>query len=245
MTTALATIRHELTPGVWGMIEKFAPVVRASQLFGVKTVEQAIGIMVKGHELGLSLTASFDFINIIQDRPALNPRGALALIQQSPEFAGMKIEDLRGDKGQPSGCRVTMKRNNGTEYTTEFTMDDAKRADLIKPGSGWEKYPANMLRWRAIGYCADVVFPDIIGGMKRADEFGADISPDGNVITVEARPIQPSQPQTPQANTATLLNDLVTKFGAMAILQANNNKLPTTTEEVEALRVKLEGGATS
>jgi hypothetical protein len=34
-----------------------------------------------------------------------------------------------------------------------------------------------MLRWRAIGFCADVVFPLLIGGMKRADELGAGITP--------------------------------------------------------------------
>ncbi len=34
--------------------------------------------------------------------------------------------------------------------TMEFTMDDAKRAQLIKAGSGWTKYPKAMLFARAI-----------------------------------------------------------------------------------------------
>lgn len=169
------TVRQELTPDTWQMIKEIAPAMQQSRLFGVASPEAAMAIMLKGYELGLSLTASFEFVQVIQGRPTLSPRGALALIQQSPNFAGMTITDS-DDK-----CTVWMKRKNGFEYTTEFTIEQAKKAGLVKKDSGWDKYPANMLRWRAIGYCADVVFPDIIGGMKRADEFGANITPEGDV----------------------------------------------------------------
>ena len=189
-----------LTVQAWSLIQDVAPAMFASRFFGITSNEQAMAIMVKGYELGLSLGASFEFIHVIQGKPGLSPRGMLALIQQHPAFAGMTIED------KPESCRVTMRRKNGFEYTAEFTMDDAKRAGLVKSGGGWEKYPANMLRWRAVGFCADVVFPDVLGGMKRTDELGADLTAEGETIEAEytVQPLAPKQvPAQPKAKAAT------------------------------------------
>lgn len=230
-----AIVKHQpLTPEIWRMIEGIAPTMKDSRLFGVATAPQAAAIMLKGHELGLSLTASFDFINVIQDKPTLIPRGALALIIGSPEYDGMKIEDMTDGKGTPTSCKVWMKRKNGLEYTAQFTMEDAKRADLIKPGSGWAKYPANMLRWRAIGFCADIVFPDVLGGMKRADEMGADLTPDGEVIQGSWKVQQPTKaPRLP-------IQDLLDKYSPDTIIAAAGGNLPQTQAEVDAVAAKLE-----
>lgn len=239
MTTAI--VRHELTPTVWGMIQEIAPFAKDSRLFGVATAPQAVMVMAKGHELGLPLTTSFEYIHIIQDKPTLSPRGALALIMQSDQCESLKIDEQNDDKGNPVSCKVTMKRKGGIEYTAIFTMQDAIRADLVKAGSGWAKYPASMLKWRAVGYAADVVFPDIIGGMKRADEFGAAISADGDVIattwTVQPQTAAP----TPTANSMipTKIQQLIEAFGADTVFKACNNKMPTTEAEVHDLTAKL------
>lgn len=240
MTTAL--VRRELTPTVWSMIQEIAPFAKDSRLFGVATAPQAIMIMAKGHELGLPLTAAFEFVTVIQDKPALIPRGALALIYASPFYAGLKIDDQIDDKGNPVACVVWMKRNNGMEYTVKFTMADANRAGLVKPDSGWTKYPGNMLRWRAIGFCADVVFPDVLGGMKRADELGADLTPDGEVITTTWK-VQSQSAPLPTMQTQITLQQLVDAYGAEKVFEAAGNKLPGTTEEVQAVAAKLNGGA--
>jgi len=211
------------------MIKAMAPAMHASRFFGVASPEQAMAIMIKGHELGLGLASSFEFIKSIQGKPALVPMGALALIQGSPLCAGLKIEDLKDDKGAPQACRVWMKRTNGFEYTVEFSMEDAKRAGLVKPDSGWANYPANMLRWRAIGFCADVVFPDVLGGLKRADEYGADLTPRGDVIEVQfqSAPIQSAPAGPPQVT----LQELLDRYGADVVLAANDGLIPATAED--------------
>lgn len=244
------TIRPQLTPSVWQMIERVAPAMHMARLFKTSSPEQAMAIMLKGYELGLGLTASFEFVQVVEGRPALSPRGMLALIQAHPECAGIKIEDIKDGQGKPQACRVTMKRRNGFEYTVEWNMADAERAGVIKPGSGWEKYPANMLRWRAIGFCADVVFGDVIGGLKRADELGADLTPDGDVIegswrvppsqTPETEPAAEAAP-TIEAPTSTVsLNDLVARYGAEAIMAANDGRIPGTDEELQTVAAALE-----
>jgi hypothetical protein len=234
-------VRPQLTPEVWQMISAVAPAMHGARLFGVSNVEQAAAIMLKGYELGLGLTASFEFVQVIQGKPTLSPRGMLALIQTSPECTGIKVVDDVDTKGAPYSCTVTMRRRNGFEYTAKFTMDDAIRAGLVKDGGGWATYPANMLRWRAIGFCADVVFPDLIGGMKRADELGAHISPDGDVVegTWTVQPIAQAQPVSKAAAAVISLNDLVNVYGPEAVMAANNGAIPGTDEEVAAVAEKL------
>jgi len=192
-------VRQPLTPQSWEMIQAVAPAMHAARWFGMSNPEQAAAIMLKGYELGFGLAAALEFIQPIMGKPALSPRGALALIHGSGILDKLEIKDLHNSQTQePSACRVTMRRKDtGFEYGITFSMEDATRAGLVKPDSGWEHYPANMLRWRAIGFCADVVCPDVLGGMKRADELGADLTPDGDVI-IEASPWQVAETVEPE-----------------------------------------------
>lgn len=241
---AIILHRPQLTPTVWEMIERVAPAIHQSRLFGVASKEQAMAIMLKGYELGLSLTASFEFIQVVEGKPAISPRGALALILNSRVCSGVKITE------EPGKCTVWMKRSNGFEYTVTWTIEDAKRAGVVKPGSGWEKYEANMLRWRAVGFCADVVFPDVIGGMKRTDELGADITPDGDTIDGSWRSAptateptaseeQISVPTIEAPKAAISLDQLVARYGAEAIIAANDGRIPGTQAELDAVAEKL------
>jgi hypothetical protein len=185
--------------------------------------------MLKGYEVGLPLTASFEFIQVIQGKPTLSPRGVLALIHQS-NAAEVRTTRLT-DNGLFIGYECWMKRHDsGFEYTVRFTMDDAKRADLVRPESGWEHYPENMCLWRSVGFCADVAVPDIIGGMRRVDEYDAPITPDGDLVEAEYV-IAIAPPPT--------LDALVAQFGADAILAASGGAIPATAEELSIVAAAL------
>lgn len=235
-TQALAV--RQLTPSIWEMIQQVAPVMHTSHLFGTYSVEQATAIMLKGYELGLPLTASFELISVIQGKPALSPRGALAIILSSHDLASMKIDD-----SVPHQCTVTMARKStNMEYTITYTLAQATAAGLVKPDSNWVKWEANMLRWRAVGFVEDVLFPDLLAGMKRADEFGAAVDDAGNVIEGDWTPgpatAQPAKPPTSVVTTANL-EDLIAKYGAEAIMGACEGGIPGTDEEVAAVAAKL------
>lgn len=238
MTSKAITVRKPLTPSTWEMISTIAPAMHQSRLFGVSNPEQAAAIMLKGYELGLSPTASFELIDVIKGKPALKPKGALALLHNHPECAGISVRDISDDNGNPISCHVRMKRRNGFEYSVNFSMEDAERAGLVKPDSNWEKYPANMLRWRAIGYCADVVFPDVLGGLLRADDYGAEITEDGDIIDGQW---QESDSVTDLGNehVPQLLQALADEYGHDAILEAAGGTLPATIGELEAVALML------
>lgn len=233
-------VRQPLAPQTWEMISAVAPAMHKSRLFGVSAPEQAMAIMLKGHELGLGLTASFEFIQVVEGRPALSPRGALAIIQNSGLCAGLRIEDLKDKAGKAMACRVWMRRSNGFEYTVEWSMAEALAAGVVKQDSGWDRYPANMLRWRAIGFCADVVFPDVLGGMKRADELGADLTASGDVIEGSWQAVEETPPPT-EAAAAPSLTELVERHGAEAIMAANEGRIPGSDAELAAVAARLGG----
>lgn len=181
MANKLTTIEHK--PDMIQVAKALAN--ETYRFLGVRP-EELTAIYIKGYELGFKMTSSPEFIQSILGKPTLSPKGHLALLHASGLFSGngyLKVEDLKNKDGSVLGCKVAMKRNDSNvEYETTFTMEDAKRADIIKSGGGWEKYPSNMCRWRAIGYCADIVASDIGGGMLRANELGVDVTPDGEII---------------------------------------------------------------
>jgi len=178
------------------MINELAPVIHASHFFPAASPQHAAVIMLKGWELGLSLTSAFEFIDVIQGRPTLSPRGALALAWRSGELEYLKVTEP--PEGPEHECTVCIRRKGGIEYSLTWSIEDAKKAGLVTPAGGtkvdgtirgesnWIKYERNMLRWRAIGYVLDVLFPDAMGGLKRADEFGATVDGEGSVIEANA-----------------------------------------------------------
>lgn len=228
-------VRKQMDGGAWAMIQSAAPMMYKSRLFGVASEEQAAAIMVKGYEMGLGFSASFELIQVIDGKPTLIPRGALALAYQSGLIERLEIEEINDDKGAPYACRVSGMRKNGFEYATEFTMDDARRAGLVRQGSGWEKYPKNMLKWRAIGFWIDTVLPDVQGGMKRSDELGATVDDRGDVIDVIA--VDPVE-HTPANNVPTIeqiLNDFDPGDVQMILEKNFGGNLPTSDADIFAL----------
>jgi hypothetical protein len=222
---------RELTPGIWQMIEKMAPVMHRAHLFGVTSPDQAAAIMLKGYELGLSMTASFELVQVIQGKPALSPRGAMAILLSSPLQNGIRIVRLE-DKGKFVGYECYMERTNGFGHTARFTMQDAQIAGLIKPDSGWQKYPENMCLWRAIGFAADVVFPDVTAGMttlmKAPEMYGVALTEGGDVIDATNVPVVDP------------LQALIDQYTAEKIY-AVYGSIPETPEQIAEAREKLQG----
>ena len=248
--TQLAVIeeKHELTPAIWDMIMGMAPVMHNSRLFGVASQDQAAAIMLKGYELGLPVTASFEFINVIDGKPTLSPRGALALINSKNVLDEYKLNRLTDKAGAFFGYECTMKRGK-TSFTARFSLEDAKRADLTegsptssgKRGRGnWEKYPENMCMWRAIGFAADVICPDITGGMttflKAAEQFNVEVDDAGNFVKV----VEPVIVAKVEPVVKISLNQLVEKYGPEKIMQVNNGMIPASQDEVDLVAGLLE-----
>lgn len=249
LTTVVNLPVREITPGVWRMIQEIAPVMYRARMFGVSSPEQAIATMLKGYELGFGLTASFEFVKVIQGKPEVIPRGALALLHNNPHIEKIEIKRLADEQGNFVGYETTMRRDNGFEYTARWTMEDARRAGLVKPDSGWEKYPENMCLWRSVGFCADVVAPDITAGlttlMKMPEAYGVALDESGDVIDVQDAQDARRAPQLAAESDTVTLNDLLAQYEPdevmSAVQQVTGGRMPGSAEEVQKIAEVLHG----
>jgi hypothetical protein len=160
------------------MKEQAVTLVKSGMLpNGIKTPEAAMAIAIKGVEIGMPMMQSFAQINIIGGKPCISAEGMNFLIRKHCPAA--KIDIVKRDH---EGCVINASRPGAMVTKFEFTMEDAKRAELLGNPS-WKKFPKNMLFARCISDMARTMFPDCIGGISYTpEELGAVVDIDGHVV---------------------------------------------------------------
>jgi hypothetical protein len=150
--------------------------------------EQAIAaVFVKialGDSMGLSAAESVTGIDIIQGRVAIGANIRAARMQR----AGFDWNVLRHDN---DGCWLAIKkdgvqllREDGQPAIVAFTLDDAKRADLISK-SNWQKFKLEMYFARAITRAQRWYAPGVLGVSILSKE---EIESDPDFHAAEAKP---------------------------------------------------------
>ena len=66
-----------------------------------------------------------------------------------------------GDDGVSAAAEFTFE---GQTISLSYTIDQARKAGLLKAGSGWDKNPGNMLRARVISNALGMLCPEIFAG---------------------------------------------------------------------------------
>lgn len=138
-----------------------------------EAMARAVTIAVKGRELGIPPMQAFSSIAVIKGKPCLSSELMLALIYQ--RVKGAKVTFRTPPEKQNSECTVEMQRPDGEPMLFRFTLQDAKTAGIATSGGAWQKYPAAMLRARAVSAGARAVFPDCIMGCYTPEEMGHEI----------------------------------------------------------------------
>ena len=143
-------------------ITAMAQAITKSGLFGIKTPDQAVALMLVAQSEGrhpASVASEFD---IIQGRPALKSQAALARFQA----AGGKIQwTSRG----PTKCAAKFSHPQGGDLEITWTMDRANAAGLTGKLT-WKQYPDQMLSARVVAEGVRAVFPACLNGVYLAEE---------------------------------------------------------------------------
>jgi len=145
----------------------------------IKTPEQALAVMLTGHELGLPPMQAIRSVTIIKQVPTVKPETMLGMcIQRIPGFRFQW-----GECTDKTATITVLRPGMESPFPSKFTMDDAKRAGLLeKEGFAWRQYPANMLRWRALGNALHACCGDVLIGVYTPEEMGADVDADGGIL---------------------------------------------------------------
>jgi hypothetical protein len=143
-------------------MERMAVAVAKSGLFGMKTPEQAMSLMLIAQAEGVHPARAIQEYHIIQGRPALRADAMLARFQA----AGGRVEwtcytDARvcGKFSHPQGGTVEI----------DWTQERAKAAGLLSR-ENWKSYPRQMLRSRVISEGVRTVYPGSSAGIYTAEE---------------------------------------------------------------------------
>jgi len=95
-------------------------------------------VMMMGHEHGLNPIQSMTHIILIQGRVGISAQLQRSLLERAGAELDYEIEP---------GVSATVSDQHG--HSATFTLEEARRAGLIKDGGGWKTYPEDMMVARA------------------------------------------------------------------------------------------------
>lgn len=153
-------------------VQRVASIAAESRLFGVRNIEEAAVKIMYGMEMGLPVLSALMGVNVIQGKPTMSANLIASLVKRSGRY------DYVVKRWDDHLCVIDWFTGGNPIGNSSFSIEDARRAGLITPRSGWEKYPKAMLFARALtqgarAYCADVFVasiyvPEELGGEDNA-----------------------------------------------------------------------------
>lgn len=143
-------------------IQTMALAIAKSGLFGMKSPEQAMALMLIAQAEGMHPAIAARDYHVIQGRPALKADAMLARFQA----AGGKVEWLKYDDKEVSG---RFSHPQGGTATITWTIQQAMAAGLASKDV-WRQYPRQMLRSRVISEGVKTIYPGVAVGVYTPEE---------------------------------------------------------------------------
>ena len=174
--TAVATrVAADGNSVTFEQMERMASAVAKSGLFGIKTTEQALALMLVSQAEGRHPATAVQEYHVIQGRPSLKADTLLARYQQAG--GTVKFEELSEKR-----CAVTFSHRASGSFTIDWTIEMAQRAGLAGKDT-WKAYPRAMLRARVISEGVRTSFPGVAIGVYTPEEI-ADGAPEVDIPPV-------------------------------------------------------------
>lgn len=180
------------SPAAWNVMVQMANVFIKSGALPkhIDNASKLLMILQTGKEMGLRPMQSINGIYILDGKVALYSHVMLSKVLEG----GVKLKWI---KDSPTEVEVEFSGLERTPYVSKFTIAEATKANLIKPGGAWTKYPAAMLRARAVSAGARVFCPDLISGAYTLEEVAdVDVDDEGketikNIKNLDERSVDP------------------------------------------------------
>ncbi len=143
-------------------IEKIAIAVASSNLFGIKTKEQAMALLLLAQAEGRHPVEAARDYNIIQGKPSKTAEAMLRdFLSQGGKVEWHELTNERAD--------ATFSHPSGGSVRLDWDMTRAKAAGIGSKDM-WSKYPRPLLRARLISEGVRSVFPSATSGMYVPEE---------------------------------------------------------------------------
>ena len=167
-------------------MSKMAAVAASSRMFGFKTQDEALAIMLLCQGEGLHPAVALRDYHVISGRPSMKSDAMLARFQK----AGGSVKWSRYDDAGVSGV---FSHPAGGSVEITWTIEQAKAANLSGKDV-WKAYPRAMLRARCISEGIRTVFPACIVGTYTPEEIDAMPAEPRAVENLAVAPVAPPAP---------------------------------------------------
>lgn len=120
--------------------------------------------ILTGRELGIGPMTALRHVQVVKGTPTLSAEYKRArVLAAGHDFDVLELTTTR--------CRVSGRRRGSHKppLETTFTMDDARRAGLIRDRGPWTTRPRRMLFARAGSELCDFLFADVTNGLPTAE----------------------------------------------------------------------------
>ncbi len=143
-------------------IERMAKAISSSSLFGVKTADQAVALMLVAQAEGMHPAIAATHYHVINGRPTLKADAMLSRFQAAGGKVNWTVytdDVVTGVFSHPQGGSVSV----------EWSVAKAQQAGLTKNPT-WRQYPRQMLRARCISEGIRTVYPGVTVGVYTPEE---------------------------------------------------------------------------
>lgn len=172
-------------------IERLAKSMANSGMFGVKSSDAALAVMLMAQAEGLHPAMAMRDYHVIEGRPALKADAMLARFLN----AGGKLEYHQSDD---EACEATFSHPQTGSLKVRWDMKRATLAGLNERAM-WKKYRSQMLRARTISEGVRAIFPGVAVGtytVEEAQDMALDVQPaaelqDARVIDTTPKTMDP------------------------------------------------------
>lgn len=160
--TAVAVVERQAAMVPFADMERMALAIAKSGLFGMKTPEQALALMLIAQAEGMHPAVIARDYDIIQGRPAKKAEAMQrSFLQAGGNIEWHQLDDKKAD--------ATFTHPSGGTLRIVWDMERAKQAGLAGKDM-WSKYPRQMLRSRCVSEGIRTVWPLATGGMYVPEE---------------------------------------------------------------------------
>ena len=135
-------------------------------------------VILYGQQLNVPPVVAIQTITVIKGRPVISGKLLLSKVREAGH-------DAEVSNHTDTSCTVTITRGDtGKSHSETFSIGDAVAAGLVQLKDGkpyarskqgeklpWESWTKRMLLWRAAGFCADFICPEVRMGFAIEGEM--------------------------------------------------------------------------
>ena len=215
-------------PLAYGDLERLAAAVAKSGLFGIRTQDQAIALMMIAHAEGRHPALAARDYDIISGKPAKKAEAMMRdFIQAGGKVEWHELSDKRAD--------ATFTHPQTGSVRIDWDVQRATTAGLAGKDN-WKKFPRSMLRSRVVSEGVRTIWPLATSGMYVPEELREGEPFNGTTLEADPEPAH-IQMGTSAANPVPAQEG--TQRAAAAAMPASPRKRQTIAEWLESHRIAL------